>query len=249
MGDYEREGLPGILRWAADDAEWRPHSAGGRVFRSTAEYREQMQQAQACGIRVESTRLGLWSEDDVVVVRGRMRTRRGGVLDDTRMYWLHRVGDGKVVWTASTPDLAGLIEDAGLEAGLASEAHIASTRGGMTLTDEIRAGSGRVAAEARSVRIVEDKLEPYARELPAEAPPIPDLENADDETRAAFSLQLNAINFGSGWFPTLNKPQGLSGYRTVEAGLRARGPWTATELTTVTRLRSRRRSARTPTTS
>ena len=24
--DYEREGLPGILRRAADDARWRPHS-------------------------------------------------------------------------------------------------------------------------------------------------------------------------------------------------------------------------------
>ena len=67
-------------------------------------------------------------------------------------------------------------------------------------------------------------------ELPAEAPPTPDLEGADDETRAAFSLQLNAINFGSGWFPTIRKRDGLSGYRTMEAGLRARGPWTAHEL-------------------
>ena len=66
--------------------------------------------------------------------------------------------------------------------------------------------------------------------LPAESPPAPDLEGADDETRAAFSLQLNAINFGSGWFPTLRKPPGLSGFRTVEAGLRKRGPWTAQEL-------------------
>ncbi len=83
-----------------------------------------MEQAQASGIRVESTRLGLWSDDDVVVVRGRIRTRRGGVLDDTRMYWLHRVRDGKVVWTASSPDLAGLLEEAGLDRRLASEAYI-----------------------------------------------------------------------------------------------------------------------------
>jgi hypothetical protein len=105
----------------------------------------------------------------------------------------------------------------------------------LTLTDDIRAAAARVAAESRSVRILEARIEPYARELPAQAPPTPDIEGADDETRAAFSLQLNAINFGSGWFPTLNKPQGLSGFRTVEAGLRARGPWTAQELTTVNR--------------
>src|SRR4051794_4884366 len=89
--DYEREGLPGILRWAAEDAGWRPHSAGGRVFRGTAEYREELERTLASGIRVDSVKLGLWSYDDVVVVRGRIRRRRGGLLDDTRTYWLHRV--------------------------------------------------------------------------------------------------------------------------------------------------------------
>ena len=105
----------------------------------------------------------------------------------------------------------------------------------VSLTDDIRAAAERVATEARSVRINADAIEPYARSLPAESPPPPDLEGADDETRAAFSLQLNAINFGSGWFPTLNKPPGLSGFRTVEAGLRRRGPWTADELETLAR--------------
>ena len=120
--DYEREGLPGILRWAADDARWRPHSAGGRVFIGTAAYREQVEQAQATGIRVESVKLGLWSHDDVVVVRGRIRTRRGSVLDDTRLYWLHRIRDRKVVWTSSSPDLAGLIQEAGLARELVPKA-------------------------------------------------------------------------------------------------------------------------------
>ena len=105
----------------------------------------------------------------------------------------------------------------------------------MTLTDDIRAACARVAAEAGSVRIVEERIGPYARELPAQAPPTLDLEGADDEARAAFSLQLNAINFGSGWFPTIRKRDGLSGYRTMEAGLRARGPWTAPELRALTR--------------
>jgi len=105
----------------------------------------------------------------------------------------------------------------------------------MTLTDEIRAACARVAGEARSVRVVEERIEPYARELETGAPPAPDLGGADEEARAAFSLQLNAINFGSGWFPTIRKRDGLSGYRTMEAGLRARGPWTAQELKTITR--------------
>ena len=41
------------------------------------------------------------------------------------MYWLHRVRDGKVVWTSSSPDLAGLLEEAGYDRRLASEAVIA----------------------------------------------------------------------------------------------------------------------------
>ena len=80
------------------------------------------------------------------------------------------------------------------------------------------------------MRVVEAAIDHYARTLPLEAPPAPDLQGRSLEERAAFSLTLNAINFGSGWFPTLRKPSGLSGFRTIEAGLRARGPWTAAEL-------------------
>src|SRR4051812_23104929 len=105
----------------------------------------------------------------------------------------------------------------------------------MSLTDDIRAGAARVAAAARSVRVNHDAIEAYARTLTKGSPLAPDLDGADDESRAAFSLQLNAINFGSGWFPTLKKPPGLSGFRTVEAGLRRRGPWTAQQLTQLTR--------------
>src|SRR5690349_22250804 len=102
------------------------------------------------------------------------------------------------------------------------------------MTDDIRAAAARVAAAARHVRIREDAIEAYARTIPAVAPPAPDLEGASEEERAAFSLQLNAVNFGSGWFPTLRKPAGLSGFRTVEAGLRRRGPWTVEELRAIT---------------
>ena len=86
------------------------------------------------------------------------------------------------------------------------------------------------------MRIREEAIEAYAATLPAASPPAPDLAPGEpDERRAAFQLTLNAINFGSGWFPTLRKQPGMSGFRTVEAGLRARGPWTADELAAIDR--------------
>jgi hypothetical protein len=105
----------------------------------------------------------------------------------------------------------------------------------VSLPDRIREGAARVASRARRVRIVDGAIEPYAETLPAESPPAPDLPaGASLEQRAAFSLTLNAINFGSGWFPTLRKAPGMSGFRTVEAGLRAHGPWTAGALAAMT---------------
>jgi hypothetical protein len=48
---------------------------------------------------------------------------------------------------------------------------------------------------------------------------------------------MNAINFGSGWWPTIRKRPGLSGYGTIAAGLRERfdaeGPWRAEGLTAI----------------
>jgi len=106
----------------------------------------------------------------------------------------------------------------------------------VALTDDIRTACVRVAAQAGRVRIAEAAIEPYAATLPATSPPAPELgPGASDEQRAAFLIQLNAINFGSGWFPTLRKPPGLSGFRTVEAGLRAHGPWSAAELAAIGR--------------
>jgi hypothetical protein len=105
----------------------------------------------------------------------------------------------------------------------------------MNLPDAIRRAAARVAERAGHVRIVEEAIEPYAATLASESPPAPDLEGATLEERAAFSLTLNAINFGSGWFPTLRKAPGMSGFRTVEAGLRAHGPWTADALAEMTR--------------
>jgi hypothetical protein len=83
-------------------------------------------------------------------------------------------------------------------------------------------------------------IEDYARGLPLAAelpPPDPatDLVEAEGEARAAFVICLDAINFGSGWWPTIRKRPGRSGYFTIAAGLterfRAAGPWSARELT------------------
>jgi len=51
---------------------------------------------------------------------------------------------------------------------------------------------------------------------------------------AAYLLMLDTINFGSGWFPTLRKRRGCSGYFTIAWALadrfRAAGPWTNAQL-------------------
>ena len=54
------------------------------------------------------------------------------------------------------------------------------------------------------------------------------------EDVAAYLLTLDAINFGSGWFPTLRKRPGCSGYYTIAWALadrfRAHGPWSSADL-------------------
>ncbi len=127
---FREEGIAGVLPLAAEDAQWHPHSAHRRRFRSTAEYREQFEQVTAAGERVEASATGMWSHEAVVVVRGRMRIhQRGDVLEDTRMYWLFEVRGELLTRIASSPDLAGLLRDAGHEDPvLAREAFIALHR-------------------------------------------------------------------------------------------------------------------------
>ncbi|HWE10224.1 MAG TPA: queuosine salvage family protein [Solirubrobacteraceae bacterium] len=103
---------------------------------------------------------------------------------------------------------------------------------------ELREACAAVAEQARHVRVVADAIPAYAAALPlapgAQAPPEPP-PAAEREAVAAFWLSLDAINFGSGWFPTLRKRSGLSGYNTIAAAWRERattgGPWSAAELT------------------
>ena len=106
----------------------------------------------------------------------------------------------------------------------------------MTLVDEIREACAWVAAQATHVTIAEDAIAAYAAGLPPTPAPNPDdrLVEGPPELRAAFHLTLDAVNFGSGWFPTLRKRAGRSGYWTVALGLRdrfaAHGAWSAAEL-------------------
>jgi len=107
------------------------------------------------------------------------------------------------------------------------------------ISDRVRTASAWVAGRARRVRIEEGALQVYAGGLPAVAespPPDPatELVGGDRESRIAFALCLDAINFGSGWWPTIRKRPGRSGYFTIAAGLTERfrdnGPWSAAEL-------------------
>jgi len=108
----------------------------------------------------------------------------------------------------------------------------------MDLVDEIRTACAGVARRARFVAVEEERIASYARTLPSAAPAGDELIAGDSlEERAAFVCSLDAINFGSGWFPTLRKRPGVSGYFTVALGLRDRftdgGPWSAEELAQV----------------
>ena len=96
----------------------------------------------------------------------------------------------------------------------------------MRLPDRVRAACAEIIAGAHHVAIDPDAVEPYARTLPS-ASSEPAEPPADLEAAAALSLTLNAINFGSGWFPTLRKRPGMSGFRTVEAAVREHGPWSS----------------------
>jgi hypothetical protein len=103
----------------------------------------------------------------------------------------------------------------------------------------VRTACGWVAGRSRSVQIKTDAIESCAAGLPVAAetdPPDPatELTEGDREARAAFVICLDAINFGSGWWPTIRKRPGHSGYSTVAAGLTERfrdvGPWSTVEL-------------------
>lgn len=106
--------------------------------------------------------------------------------------------------------------------------------------ERVRRACAWVVERADAAVIEETTIEAYAATLPAAAelaPPEPatHFTEGDREARAAFVLCLDAINFGSGWWPTIRKRPGQSGYFMIAAGVaerfRVEGPWSAAELT------------------
>src|SRR5262249_11830843 len=102
-----------------------------------------------------------------------------------------------------------------------------------TVFDSIRRACRSVAERAVHVRIQHGKIDEYARSLVTAEVTSPGLDpNAhfigDVPGTVAFFLTLDAINFGSGYFPHLKKRPGMSGYFTVASSLtahfRAHGP-------------------------
>src|ERR671911_2603251 len=104
----------------------------------------------------------------------------------------------------------------------------------MPLTDEVRRTAREIAEGASFVSIDLTSLGGL------EPGPPPDLDadrhylEGSPEEVAHYMLVLDSINFGSGWFPTLRKRAGCSGYFTVAWALadrwRSHGPWSPAEL-------------------
>jgi hypothetical protein len=113
----------------------------------------------------------------------------------------------------------------------------------MRLLDEVRATAAAVAQSARFVRVRTETIAAYAASLPLDALQNPRLDASthylgEPEATLTYILTLDAINFGSGYFPKLTKRPGLSGYFTVASSLKdayeARGPLSAAQLQNLT---------------
>lgn len=110
---------------------------------------------------------------------------------------------------------------------------------GLGLLADVRTACKEVAGRARQVQIEFDSIRSYAASLPLAQATRPQIDPkhhylGHGEDTAAFIITLDAINFGSGYFPHLRKCPGLSGYFTVAARLndyyRAHGALSAREL-------------------
>jgi hypothetical protein len=104
----------------------------------------------------------------------------------------------------------------------------------MGLCDDVRRSCAAIAASARHVSIDLDALDAIEPGPPPTLDPERHYLEGPPDDVATYLLTLDAINFGSGWFPTLRKRPGCSGYYTVAWALadrfRARGPWSNEEL-------------------
>jgi hypothetical protein len=104
----------------------------------------------------------------------------------------------------------------------------------LSIGDRVRAYGAAIAAQARSVRIDLDALQALEPGPSPELDPQRHYLEGPAADVADYLLVLDAINFGSGWFPTLRKRVGSSGYFTVAWALadrwRAGAGWTSAQL-------------------
>src|SRR4051794_25480623 len=115
------------------------------------------------------------------------------------------------------------------------------------LADHVRASCAQIAAGARSVRIDAARLAAYDPAVDGGGPvtdpgldPVRHYLEGTPADVAMYTLALDTINFGSGWFPTLRKRtdpatgRTVSGYFTVAWNLtdafRLHGAWSAGQL-------------------
>jgi hypothetical protein len=107
----------------------------------------------------------------------------------------------------------------------------------LAIGDSVREHGAAIAAQARSVRIDLDALEALEPGPPPQLDPSRHYLEGEPADVADYLLILDAINFGSGWFPTIRKRTGSSGYFTVAWSLadrwRAGAGWTPKQLTTM----------------
>jgi hypothetical protein len=104
----------------------------------------------------------------------------------------------------------------------------------MALGEIVRARSAQIAATAGSVRIDLEALDALTPGDPPQLDPQRHYLEGTQADVAAYLLVLDTVNFGSGWFPTLRKRAGSSGYFTVAWALadrwRAGAGWSNAEL-------------------
>jgi hypothetical protein len=102
------------------------------------------------------------------------------------------------------------------------------------LCDDVRAACATIAADARWVSIDTEKLARLDPGPPPALDPLRHYLEGSPADVAMYMLCVDAVNFGSGWFPTLRKRAGCSGYFTVAWAIadrfRADGPWSTAQL-------------------
>jgi hypothetical protein len=102
------------------------------------------------------------------------------------------------------------------------------------LCDDVRATCAAIAADAQWVRVDTDALENLEPAPPPALDPVRHYLEGTPQDVAMYMLAVDAVNFGSGWFPTLRKRSGCSGYFTIAWAIadrfRAEGAWSTADL-------------------